>query len=176
MVRAQWPALLYWPRAEFMYLVLTTSTGEAMMVVQKPAPKAEVKWQGRSSAKEEEQARGSGLLTPSFQKEKGYLKSWGLVLLETETPTATSPENLVTLPALPQSLCAKWELHSTWLQYGSERNSFYKPRGSRMKRRGFRAIRLPHLILSRGRVRPSIIYPNSPVMRLAFRRASLIRS
>lgn len=27
------------------------------MVVQKPAPKAEVKWQGRSSVKEEEQAR-----------------------------------------------------------------------------------------------------------------------
>lgn len=54
MVRAQWPALLYWPRAEFMYLVLTTSTGEAMMVVQKPAPKAEVKWQGRSSAEEEQ--------------------------------------------------------------------------------------------------------------------------
>lgn len=55
MVRAQWPALLYWPRAEFMYLVLTTSTGEAMTVVQKPAPKAEVKWQGRSSAKEEQE-------------------------------------------------------------------------------------------------------------------------
>ena len=47
-----------------MYLVLTTSTGEAMMVVQKPAPKAEVKWQGRSSAKEEEQGKQSGLLTP----------------------------------------------------------------------------------------------------------------
>lgn len=59
MVRAQWPALLYWPGAEFMYLVLTTSTGEAMTVVQKPAPKADVKWQGRSSAREEA-ARESG--------------------------------------------------------------------------------------------------------------------
>lgn len=51
------------------------------MVVQKPAPKAEVKWQGRSSV-EEEQARGSGLLAPSFQTERGYLSSWGLVILE----------------------------------------------------------------------------------------------
>ncbi len=32
-----------------MYLVFTTSTGEAITVVQKPAPNAEVKWQGRSS-------------------------------------------------------------------------------------------------------------------------------
>lgn len=44
MVRAQWPALLYWPRAEFMYLVLTTSTGEAMTVVR--SREGRVKWQG----------------------------------------------------------------------------------------------------------------------------------
>lgn len=39
----------YWPGGEFMYLVLTTSTGEAMMVVHRPAPKADTKWQGRLS-------------------------------------------------------------------------------------------------------------------------------
>lgn len=44
------------------------------MVVQKPAPKAEVKWQGRSSVEEEQQARGSEHLAPSFQKERGYLR------------------------------------------------------------------------------------------------------
>lgn len=40
---------LYWPGLEFMYLVLTTSTGEAMTVVHNPAPKADTKWQGRLS-------------------------------------------------------------------------------------------------------------------------------
>lgn len=75
MVRAQWPALLYWPRAEFMYLVLTTSTGEAMTVVQKPAPKAEVKWQGRSSVEEEEQAERRVRTPHSIIPEgKGLLK------------------------------------------------------------------------------------------------------
>lgn len=42
-------ALLYWPEPEFMNRVLTTSTGEATTVVQKPALKAAVKWQGRLS-------------------------------------------------------------------------------------------------------------------------------
>lgn len=32
-----------------MYLVLTTSTGEAITVVHNPAPKADTKWQGRLS-------------------------------------------------------------------------------------------------------------------------------
>lgn len=50
MVQAQLIALLYWPGGEFMYLVLTTSTGEAITVVTKPAPNAETKWQGRLSA------------------------------------------------------------------------------------------------------------------------------
>lgn len=43
-------ALLYWPAVEFMKRVFTTSTGDATMVVQKPAPKAAVKWQGKLSA------------------------------------------------------------------------------------------------------------------------------
>lgn len=47
---AQLRTPLYWPGGEFMYLVLTTSTGEAMMVVHSPAPKADTKWQGRLSA------------------------------------------------------------------------------------------------------------------------------
>lgn len=51
MATAQLRAPLYWPWAEFMYLVFTTSTGEAITVVQKPAPNADVKWQGRSSVK-----------------------------------------------------------------------------------------------------------------------------
>lgn len=34
-----------------MYLVFTTSTGEAIIVVQKPAPNADVKWHGRSSVR-----------------------------------------------------------------------------------------------------------------------------
>lgn len=51
MATAQLRAPLYWPGAEFMYLVFTTSTGEAITVVQKPAPNADVKWQGRSSVK-----------------------------------------------------------------------------------------------------------------------------
>lgn len=42
-------ALLYWPGGEFMYLVFTTSTGEAITVVTKPAPNADTKWQGRLS-------------------------------------------------------------------------------------------------------------------------------
>lgn len=42
-------ALLYWPVVEFIKRVLTTSTGEATMVVQKPAANAAVKWQGRLS-------------------------------------------------------------------------------------------------------------------------------
>lgn len=50
MVAAQLRTLLYWPIAAFIYLVLTTSTGEAKTVVHKPAPKAETKWQGRLSA------------------------------------------------------------------------------------------------------------------------------
>lgn len=45
-------ALLYWPFPEFMNLVLTTSTGDATTVVQKPAPKAAVKWHGRLSVGE----------------------------------------------------------------------------------------------------------------------------
>jgi len=49
MAAAQLSTLLYWPTAEFMYLVLTTSTGEAITVVQSPAPKADTKWQGRLS-------------------------------------------------------------------------------------------------------------------------------
>lgn len=44
----------YWPGGEFMYLVLTTSTGEAMMVVHRPAPKADTKWQGRLSVGRQE--------------------------------------------------------------------------------------------------------------------------
>lgn len=42
-------ALLYWPGGEFMYLVFTTSTGEAITVVTKPAPNADTKWHGRLS-------------------------------------------------------------------------------------------------------------------------------
>lgn len=49
MVQAQLIALLYWLGGEFMYLVFTTSTGEAITVVAKPAPNAETKWQGRLS-------------------------------------------------------------------------------------------------------------------------------
>lgn len=49
MVKAQFKALQYWPWAEFIYLVFTTSTGEAITVVQKPAPKADVKWHGKVS-------------------------------------------------------------------------------------------------------------------------------
>lgn len=49
MMIAQLMALLYLPSVEFMNLVLTTSTGEATTVVQKPAPKAAVKWHGRLS-------------------------------------------------------------------------------------------------------------------------------
>lgn len=41
-----------------------------MMVVQKPAPKAEVKWQGRSSAEEEGRARQLGLRTWHSQGEE----------------------------------------------------------------------------------------------------------
>lgn len=48
-VKAQLRALLYWPCPEFMKRVLTTSTGEATTVVQKPALKAAVKWHGRLS-------------------------------------------------------------------------------------------------------------------------------
>lgn len=48
-VRAQLSALLYWPADEFMKRVFTTSTGDATIVVQKPAPNAAVKWQGRLS-------------------------------------------------------------------------------------------------------------------------------
>lgn len=44
-------ALLYWPGGEFMYLVLTTSTGEAITVVTKPAPNADTKWHGRLSVR-----------------------------------------------------------------------------------------------------------------------------
>lgn len=54
MVRAQLMALLYWPDPEFMNRVLTTSTGEATTVVQKPAPKAAVKWHGRLSEGQQE--------------------------------------------------------------------------------------------------------------------------
>lgn len=42
-VRAQLMALVYWLGVEFMNRVLTTSTGDATIVVQKPAPKAAVK-------------------------------------------------------------------------------------------------------------------------------------
>lgn len=41
--------LWYWPGGEFIYRVFTTSTGEATTVAQKPAPKAETKWQGKLS-------------------------------------------------------------------------------------------------------------------------------
>lgn len=36
-----------------MYRVFTTSTGEATTVAQKPAPKAETKWQGKLSVEGE---------------------------------------------------------------------------------------------------------------------------
>lgn len=49
MVHAQLRALLYCPGGEFMYRVFTTSTGEAITVVTKPAPNADTKWQGRLS-------------------------------------------------------------------------------------------------------------------------------
>lgn len=49
MAEAQLRTLLYLPRAAFIYLVLTTSTGEAITVVHNPAPKADTKWQGRLS-------------------------------------------------------------------------------------------------------------------------------
>lgn len=52
MVQAQLTALLYWPGGEFMYLVFTTSTGEAITVVTKPAPNADTKWHGRLSRTE----------------------------------------------------------------------------------------------------------------------------
>lgn len=52
MVAAQLRTLLYCPIVAFMYLVLTTSTGEAKTVVHKPAPKAEMKWQGKLSAEQ----------------------------------------------------------------------------------------------------------------------------
>lgn len=51
------------------------------MVVQKPAPKAEVKWQGRSSAKEEEQVRE--VRTPhAITPEAERLSRWDLVILK----------------------------------------------------------------------------------------------
>jgi len=53
-VRAQFMALLYWPDTEFMNRVLITSTGEATIVVQKPAPKAAVKWHGMLSVEQQE--------------------------------------------------------------------------------------------------------------------------
>lgn len=53
-------ALLYWPGGEFMYLVLTTSTGEAITVVTKPAPNADTKWHGRLSV------GGRGVESSSF--------------------------------------------------------------------------------------------------------------
>lgn len=59
MVQAQLIALLYWPGGEFMYLVFTTSTGEAITVVTKPAPNADTKWQGRLSAEALETERKS---------------------------------------------------------------------------------------------------------------------
>lgn len=49
MVSIQFKAFLYWPGVEFMYLVFTTSTGEATTVAQNPAPKAATKWQGKVS-------------------------------------------------------------------------------------------------------------------------------
>lgn len=52
MVAAQLRTLLYCPIVAFIYLVLTTSTGEAKIVVHKPAPKAETKWQGKLSAEQ----------------------------------------------------------------------------------------------------------------------------
>lgn len=54
MVTVQLIALLYWPAPEFMNRVLTTSTGEATTVVQKPAAKAAVKWHGRLSVGEQQ--------------------------------------------------------------------------------------------------------------------------
>lgn len=68
MVRAQLTALLYWPDAEFMKRVFTTSTGDATTVVQKPAPKAAVKWHGRSSGPGQEK-KLSGILQPHFQQQ-----------------------------------------------------------------------------------------------------------
>lgn len=52
MTQEQLMALLYCPGGEFMYLVLTTSTGEAITVVTKPAPNAETKWHGRLSSQQ----------------------------------------------------------------------------------------------------------------------------
>lgn len=49
MAAAHLKTLLYWPEEAFIYLVFTTSTGEAITVVHKPAPKADTKWQGRLS-------------------------------------------------------------------------------------------------------------------------------
>ena len=54
MAMAQFTAPLYLPLEEFMNLVFTTSTGEATTVVQNPAAKAAVKWQGKSSAGHEQ--------------------------------------------------------------------------------------------------------------------------
>lgn len=45
----QLKGLWYCPGGEFIYRVFTTSTGEATRVAQKPAPKAETKWQGKLS-------------------------------------------------------------------------------------------------------------------------------
>lgn len=51
---AQLIAPLYCPGTEFMKRVFITSTGDAMMVVQKPAAKAAVKWQGMLSVENKE--------------------------------------------------------------------------------------------------------------------------
>lgn len=66
MARAQFRAVLYWPGAEFIYLVFTTSTGEAITVVQKPAPNADVKWHGRSSVRSDN-GYFSGTVLMKFQ-------------------------------------------------------------------------------------------------------------
>lgn len=57
MAIAQLMAVLYSPVPEFMNRVLTTSTGEATTVVQKPALKAAVKWHGMLSVGEQEQSQ-----------------------------------------------------------------------------------------------------------------------
>lgn len=68
MEAAQLRTPLYWPGGEFMYLVLTTSTGEAMTVVHSPAPKADTKWQGRLSVGWQKLALSSKnrVLTPGW--------------------------------------------------------------------------------------------------------------
>lgn len=95
------------------------------------------------------------------------------MVVERETPAGTSDDLRV---ILPQCLSVQ---SGRFIPAGFNvvnLNSFHRQRGRRMKRCGLQATRLPHLILVGGRVRSGTIYPNSPVMTLAFRRVSLMRS